>query len=163
MEVRSTTGSKGTGPASMTTSPARSTLSLAFDRAYMPHCPMPPISITTTPGKIPPPSPLYYDYTEEFDIDDYNQSEPLEPPPQFRVGKTIPEDRPLSSAWTPSDGSGTKEQKPIFNSILRNSSSATSIFHKSLNFSQDSSTNTNSKSIFDPNPGDIQVTKQSRF
>jgi hypothetical protein len=107
----------------------------------------------TTPGKIPPPSPLYYDYTEEFDIDDYNQSEPLEPPPQFRVEKTIPEDRPLSSARTPSDGSGMREQKPIFNSILGKSSSAASVFHKSIGFSQDSSTNTHSKSIFDPTQG----------
>lgn len=54
-------------------------------------------STVTTPGKAPPPSPLYYDYTEDFDIDDYNRTATIEPPPQFRIERTIPEDRPLSA------------------------------------------------------------------
>lgn len=87
------------GPASVSTSPARSTLSLSSTvNLYQAAL---PLSATTTPGNIPPPSPLYYDYTEDFDIDDYNQPEVLDPPPQFRIEKTIPEDRPLSSGWQP--------------------------------------------------------------
>ena len=64
--------------------------------------------VRSTPGKLHPPSPLYYDYTEDFDVDDYNQPEPLEPPPQFKIDKTIPEDRPLSANWPPADSADNR-------------------------------------------------------
>jgi hypothetical protein len=83
------------------TSPARSTLSLASTVNF--HASVQAPSTTTTPGKVPPPSPLYYDYTEDFEVEEYNQSEPLAPPPQFRIDKTIPEDRPTSAEQTPTD------------------------------------------------------------
>jgi hypothetical protein len=81
------------------TSPARSTFSLASTVNF--HASVQALSTTTTPGKIPPPSPLYYDYTEDFEVEEYNQSEPLAPPPQFRIDKTIPEGRPTSAEQTP--------------------------------------------------------------
>ena len=104
-------------------------------------------STTTTPGKVPP-SPLYYDYTEDFDVDHYNQPEVLEPPPQFRIEKTIPEDRPLSSDLASLDGSDQRGQKSGFSTGPRNPSSATSALYKSLESTQDSSTNSHGTSIF---------------
>ncbi|KAG9248862.1 hypothetical protein BJ878DRAFT_266030 [Calycina marina] len=90
------------GPTSRNSSPARSTFSFASTANL---CQPPAASTTTTPGK---PSPLYYDYTEDFDIDDYNRPVSLEPPPTFRVDKTIPEDRPLSSpSWQNGSDDGT--------------------------------------------------------
>ncbi len=77
--------------ASGNTSPARSTLSLASTVNL--YTTVPVSSDTTTPGKLHPPSPLYYDYTEEFEVEGCNQSDALDPPPQFRIGKTIPEER----------------------------------------------------------------------
>ena len=140
------------GPASVTTSPARSTFSLASTVNLYPtaHAPS-----TITPGKIPPPSPLYYDYTEDFDIDDYNQPEPLEPPPQFRIDKTIPEDRPLSSEWASLNGADMRGQKSSFSSALRNSSSTASALQRSLESSQDSSINTQSTSVCSPTQGHL--------
>lgn len=52
--------------------------------------------MTTTPGKITPSSPLYYDYTEDFEVEECCPPELL-PPPPFTIDKTIPEDRPMSS------------------------------------------------------------------
>lgn len=100
------------GPASMNTSPARSTLSLSSTVNIYQTAPV--HSTTTTPGKVPPPSPLYYDYTEEFDIDDYNQPEAQEPPPQFRIEQTIPEDRPLISGWQLEINSEINGQNGVF-------------------------------------------------
>ncbi|CZR50606.1 uncharacterized protein PAC_00480 [Phialocephala subalpina] len=77
------------------TSPARSTLSRASTVNL--HATAPVHSVTTAPGKLHPPSPLYYDYTEDFEVEVCTQSEAFGPPPQFRVGKTIPEDRPMSA------------------------------------------------------------------
>lgn len=138
------------GPASISTSPARSTFSLAstVNPYQTVHAP----SSTTTPGRVPPPSPLYYDYTEDFDIDEYNQSQPLEPPPQFRVEKTIPEDRPLSSGWTSLTGLDMPAQKPTFYSVLRNSTSTAARLQKSHDSSQDSSMKLHT-SVFDSTPG----------
>ncbi|KAH8602570.1 hypothetical protein B0O99DRAFT_498759, partial [Bisporella sp. PMI_857] len=82
-------------PASINSSPARSILSLA-STINLYHTAS-AVSTATTPGKLHPPSPLYYDYTEDFDVDDYNPPPVLEPPPQFRIERTIPEDRPLSA------------------------------------------------------------------
>ncbi|KAB8299184.1 hypothetical protein EYC80_001284 [Monilinia laxa] len=83
------------GPASINTSPARSTLSLASTANFAPTGSSQ--SATNTPGK---PSPLYYDYTEDFELENQNRSN-LEPPPQFQLQRTIHEDRPLSSALLP--------------------------------------------------------------
>ncbi|CZT03012.1 uncharacterized protein RCO7_06061 [Rhynchosporium graminicola] len=82
------------GPTSVNTSPARSTFSLA-STANLYTSAQPP-STTTTPGKVPP-SPRYYDYTEEFEVQSYNEPVAMDPPPLFRIDKTIPEDRPMSS------------------------------------------------------------------
>jgi len=73
------------GSFNMTTSPAASTSSLtsAFQTA-------PAGSSTTTPERNYPRSPLYYDYTEDFDVDEYSKPEIPEPPSQFQVEKTIP-------------------------------------------------------------------------
>ncbi|QSZ30020.1 hypothetical protein DSL72_004538 [Monilinia vaccinii-corymbosi] len=83
------------GTASVNTSPARSTLSLASTANFAPTGSSQ--SAANTPGK---PSPLYYDYTEDFDTENQNRST-LEPPPQFQLQRTIHEDRPLSSALLP--------------------------------------------------------------
>lgn len=61
-----------------------STLSLR--PAALPH------STATTPGKIAS-SPLYYDYTEDFDVDEYIRTGPLD---HFSINGTIPEDHPLT-------------------------------------------------------------------
>ncbi|KAI9642258.1 hypothetical protein NHQ30_009060 [Ciborinia camelliae] len=83
------------GPASINTSPARSTLSLASTTNLAPTGSSQ--SAANTPGK---PSPLYYDYTEDFEVENQNRSN-LELPPQFQLQRTIHEDRPLSSALLP--------------------------------------------------------------
>jgi hypothetical protein len=85
---RSTTNDwqRRNGPFYMNTLPARSTSSLTS--AYQTA---PARSSTTTPEKPYPRSPLYYDYTEDFDVDEHNKPEILEPPSQFQVEKTIPE------------------------------------------------------------------------
>ncbi|PVH88531.1 hypothetical protein DL98DRAFT_648640 [Cadophora sp. DSE1049] len=88
------------GPASINTSPARSTFSLASTVNL--YASAQPQSTTTTPGKVPPPSPLYYDYTEDFEVEVYNEPATIDPPPPFRIDKTIPEDRPMSSERPPS-------------------------------------------------------------
>lgn len=83
----------------MTTSPARCTFSLASTaNRYATGAPpsallSAPPSTTTTPAKLHTPSPLYYDYTEDFDVDGYNQLEALTPPPQFHIKKAISETR----------------------------------------------------------------------
>ncbi|RDW85039.1 hypothetical protein BP6252_02629 [Coleophoma cylindrospora] len=82
-------------PVSNATSPARSTYSLASTVNLYISTRAP--STATTPGKIPP-SPLYYDYTEEFDNERLKDKRVLEPPPAFQIVKSIPEDRPLSSS-----------------------------------------------------------------
>ncbi|KAG0651120.1 hypothetical protein D0Z07_2417 [Hyphodiscus hymeniophilus] len=107
-------------------------------------------STTTTPGKIPPPSPLYYDYTEDFDVVDSNQADPLEPPPQFRVERTIPEDRPLSSGWMSLDGADMPNLKPNSDGSLRNPTSAAPVLQVSQNSSRNSTIN--NISVFDTPP-----------
>lgn len=87
-----------TGPASMNTSPARSTFSLASTVNLC--ATVQPPSTATTPGKVPP-SPLYYDYTEDFEVEVINPLV-LDSPTPFRIDKTIPEDRPKSSGNLPS-------------------------------------------------------------
>jgi hypothetical protein len=135
----------------VSTSPARSTFSLAstLNLYQTVHEP----SATTTPAKVPPPSPLYYDYTEDFDIDVYNQPVPLEPPPQFRIEKTIPEDRPLSSECTSLDSSDMRSRKTIFSSDFRNSSTTASSFHQSVETTKDPSVNGHSANIFGQTQG----------
>ncbi|KAK2626654.1 hypothetical protein QTJ16_003829 [Diplocarpon rosae] len=95
------------GPASVNTSPARSTFSLASTVNLCAN--VQPRSTATTPGKVPPPSPLYYDYTEDFEVEVYSRSEAPDPPPQFRIDKTIPEDRPMSSEGQPIGESSQQE------------------------------------------------------
>lgn len=92
-----------------------------------------PGSTTTTPGKLHPPSPLYYDYTEDFDIDDYNQPEPL-PPPTFRMAQSIPEDEPasLNSPVTTTPLSESKIPVATSRPAFRSSASATSGLQRSL-------------------------------
>ncbi|KAK0126114.1 hypothetical protein ONS95_007733 [Cadophora gregata] len=90
------------GLTSVNTSPARSTFSLASTVNF--YACAQPSSTTTTPGKVPPPSPLYYDYTEDFEVETYNEPVTVDPPPPFRVEKTIPEDRPMSSERPVSKG-----------------------------------------------------------
>ncbi|KAI9053728.1 hypothetical protein LZ554_002679 [Drepanopeziza brunnea f. sp. 'monogermtubi'] len=88
------------GPASVNTSPARSTFSLASTVNL--YSTLQPPSTTTTPGKVPS-SPLYYDYTEDFEVEVHTEAEAREPPPLFRIDKTIPEDRPMSSERLPTE------------------------------------------------------------
>ncbi|KAG9233238.1 hypothetical protein BJ875DRAFT_51531 [Amylocarpus encephaloides] len=82
--------SRRLGPSSVNTSPARSTFSLS-STVNMFAMNQPP-SNTTTLGKAQPSTPLYYDYTEEFDVEEYSQPAVRDPPPQFRIAETIPED-----------------------------------------------------------------------
>ncbi|KUJ22265.1 uncharacterized protein LY89DRAFT_291737 [Mollisia scopiformis] len=89
--------------ASGNTSPARSTLSVASTVNL--YATLPTSSATTTPGKLHPPSPLYYDYTEDFEVEVCAQPQVLDPPPQFRIEKTIPEDRPMSAEGPATGGS----------------------------------------------------------
>lgn len=65
--------------------------------------PGPPVSASNTPGRVPPPSPKYYDYTEDFFPDENTSSSPKEPPPRFQLERTIHEDRPLSATWSEAD------------------------------------------------------------
>jgi hypothetical protein len=89
------------GSASGNTSPARSTFSLASTVNL--YVTVSGTSNTTTPGKLAPSSPLYYDYTEDFEGDGYHQSEEtLGLPPQFSIEKTIPEERPMTAEYRPS-------------------------------------------------------------
>ncbi|KAM3065992.1 hypothetical protein ACMFMG_009787 [Clarireedia jacksonii] len=113
------------GPVSSNTSPAR-TLSLASTVNSGP--PVVSHSTTNTPSK---PSPLYYDYTEDFDVDNSSQTN-LEPPPQFQLQRTIHEDRPLSSALLPlSRASGYASAANENNSYhLRTSSSSSTILRQ---------------------------------
>jgi hypothetical protein len=81
-------------------SPAPSTLSLAssLNINQVIFC----TSTTPTPGRLHPPSPLYYDYTEDFDVEDEHNTGSITEtlsPPSFLIGKTILEDRVLSSEW----------------------------------------------------------------
>ncbi|RAL66891.1 hypothetical protein DID88_007673 [Monilinia fructigena] len=105
------------GPASINTSPARSTLSLASTANFAPTGSSQ--SATNTPGK---PSPLYYDYTEDFELENQNRSN-LEPPPQFQLQRTIHEGRPLSSALLPLAHSLPSRLNGNNNNHLRASSS----------------------------------------
>ncbi|TGO52282.1 hypothetical protein BCON_0144g00190 [Botryotinia convoluta] len=109
------------GPPSINTSPARSTLSLSSTTNFAP--PSLSQSATNTPGK---PSPLYYDYTEDFEVENQNRSN-LEPPPQFQLQRTIHEDRPLSSALRPLANSLPSRLNGNNNHHLRASSSASTI------------------------------------
>ncbi|KAK8908142.1 hypothetical protein QC760_004004 [Botrytis cinerea] len=109
------------GPPSINTSPARSTLSFSSTTNFAP--PSLPQSATNTPGR---PSPLYYDYTEDFEVETENQSN-LEPPPQFQLQRTIHEDRPLSSTPLPLANSHPSRLNLNNNHHLRTSSSASTI------------------------------------
>ena len=77
------------------TSPARSTFSVASTVNLCASIAAP--STATTPGKLPSSSPLYYDYTEDFYVDESKQPEALDPPPLFQIEKAIPEDRPTNA------------------------------------------------------------------
>lgn len=89
------------GSTSGNTSPARSTFSFASTVNL--YATASGTSNSTTPGKLAPSSPLYYDYTEDFEVDGYNRAaESLGSPPHFSIDKTIPEERPLSAERPPS-------------------------------------------------------------
>ncbi|TGO81950.1 hypothetical protein BPOR_0963g00040 [Botrytis porri] len=109
------------GPPSINTSPARSTLSLSSTANFAP--PSLSQSATNTPGK---PSPLYYDYTEDFEVETQTRSN-LEPPPQFQLQRTIHEDRPLSSALRPLANSLPSRLNGNSSHHLRASSSTSTI------------------------------------
>ena len=122
------------GPPSLNTSPARSTLSLASSVNLYQAVQV--SSTTITPGRIHPPSPLYYDYTEDFEVGDYDQPEMLEPPPQFQIEKTIPEDRPLSADLHPCENSDGQGIKLSLGSTISTPSCSTSILQESPKISQ---------------------------
>jgi len=111
------------GPASENTSPARSTLSLTSTVNLGPAN-LPP-STTTTPGKTS--TPMYYDYTEEFEVEEYSQPIVREPPPQFQVDSTIPEDQPVSARGPTLINSYARNAREGLKSGIRVSSSAASI------------------------------------
>lgn len=79
----------------MNGSPARSTLSLESTADLLETTPANSPSIT--PAKAPPPSALFYDYTEDFG--DTNSTQPglLEQAPPFQLENTIPEDGVLTA------------------------------------------------------------------
>lgn len=54
----------------------------------------------TTPAKSVPASPMYYDYTEQFEPEGGQQSPTPNPHPAFEVQETIPEDREISAEWS---------------------------------------------------------------
>jgi hypothetical protein len=95
---------------------ARSTLGLTptvdlhqTSRAY---------SASTTPTKVDTSYPSYYDYTEDFDTDDYTQLEMVvEPPPQFPIEKVIPEDQPLSVDWVSTEHFNRSDTEQRFDRI----------------------------------------------
>ena len=102
------------------TSPARSTFSLASTVNL--YATVSGTSNATTPGKLAPPSPLYYDYTEDFEVDGYHRAqESLGSPPHFSVVKTIPEERRASAERPPS----TESRLHRLSSSLRPPSSPT--------------------------------------
>jgi hypothetical protein len=111
------------GPASINTSPARSTLSLTSTVNLHPG--NLPASTTTTPGKVS--TPIYYDYTEEFDVKEYAHPTAREPPPQFRIESTIPEDHPTTTEQPQSADSYSRNAKKSLSNGNRTSSSAESI------------------------------------
>lgn len=83
-------------------SPACSSVSLVSDtNAFRQE---PPRSTATISGRsLPPPSPRYYDYTEEFHVDGLcfqPAAVTSGTPPPFSMSKPIPEDRELSSEWS---------------------------------------------------------------
>jgi hypothetical protein len=83
------------------TSPARSTFSLASTVNL--HAAVTGTSNITTTGKLAHSSPLYYDYTEDFEGDGYQQSaETLGLPPQFNIEQSVPEERPMGAERPPS-------------------------------------------------------------
>lgn len=85
-------------------SPARSTLSSTSSVIH--NQGIASTSTTSTPGRFHPPSPLYYDYTEDFDIEDEHgneeSKESLPCPPCF-MEKVIPEDGVLSADYSSLD------------------------------------------------------------
>ncbi|KAF4628907.1 hypothetical protein G7Y89_g9246 [Cudoniella acicularis] len=123
------------GLASVNTSPARSTFSLSSTVNLFPTY-LPP-STTTTPGKPQPASPLYYDYTEDFEVDDYTQQAAREPPPQFRMAETIPEDCAMNSERPSLVDTNTRNATASLNSGVRISSSSASIHQVSVHEAQD--------------------------
>ncbi|ESZ99564.1 hypothetical protein SBOR_0037 [Sclerotinia borealis F-4128] len=124
------------GPASINTSPARSTLSLASTTNFAPTGSSQ--SATNTPGK---PSPLYYDYTEDFEVENQNRSN-LDPPPQFQLQRTIHEDRPLSSALLPlAHGLPSKLNGSNNNHHRASSSSASTVIRHPMRNNSVESTN----------------------
>lgn len=102
-------------------SPARSNCSYASTvnlyRSY------PPGSTVTTPARAPPPSPLYYDYTEDFHTEEFSEPTRDDAPP-FHLEKTIHEDRPLSSGWDSLETLEVRGAQPRFNSANSIRSSA---------------------------------------
>ncbi|CAG8976057.1 hypothetical protein HYALB_00010339, partial [Hymenoscyphus albidus] len=124
------------GPASVNTSPARSTFSLA-STANLVASNLPP-SNATTPGKAQSQSPMYYDYTEDFEVDEYQRPLTREPPPQFRMAETIPEDRPMHTERPSLVDPNTRNMTPTLKSGIRVSSSSASIHQAPANGLQDS-------------------------
>jgi hypothetical protein len=103
-----------------TTSPARSTFSLASTANI--YATVSGTSNSTTPGTIGPSSPPYYDYTEDFEIDSYNRvEESLGSPLHFSINRTTPEEPPRSAERRPS----TKSRVHQLSCGLRPSSSPT--------------------------------------
>jgi hypothetical protein len=112
------------GPASVNTSPARSTFSLASTANLFAN--NLPASNTTTPGKAQTQTPMYYDYTEEFD-ESYNQAPGRELPPNFRMAETIPEDRPVNAGRPSLVDANARSLTPNLKNGVRISSSSASI------------------------------------
>ena len=110
------------GPASINTSPARSTRSLTSTVNLRPG--NQPASTTTTPGKVS--TPLYYDYTEEFDVEDYSPPRTRAPPPQFQIETTIDEGRPTAMEHLTSANSNSSKEIRSCGDGHRTSSSAES-------------------------------------
>lgn len=122
------------GLASVNTSPARSTFSLSSTVNIFPTYLSP--STTTTPGKPQPASPLYYDYTEDFETEEYTQPIVRDPPPQFRIAETIPEDRATNPDQPSLVDTNTRTTASL-SSGVRVSSSSASIHQVSVHEGQD--------------------------
>lgn len=75
----------------------------------------PPGSTITTPGRLHAPSPLYYDYTEEFETEDLSERAREDALPPFQLEKTIHEDRPLSTGWDSLETLEVKGEQPRIN------------------------------------------------